>query len=372
MELPKSKIRLAILSPSRDAYSETFIQAHREIPGMDIRFYYQGFLPSRLEGKGDLINHSLASKVQRKLYKGVLSVSEQALASSFKKEGIQCVLAEYGPTAVVTLSVCETLKIPLVVHFLGYDASVYEVLEKNKQGYLRVFEYASSIIAVSHTMKRKLIELGCPQEKILYAPCGPNPSFFHNRPTYENKTLIGVGRFVDKKAPYYNILAFSKVLHKHPDAKLIIAGEGELFNTCKNLVGYLGVGNNVCLPGAVTSVEMQNYFADARAFVQHSITALNGDMEGTPVAVLEASAAGLPVVATRHAGIVDVVIHNETGLLCEEHDVAAMAENMGKILSNVELARELGMAGRHYVQENFSLDHHLSKLAMALQNAVNN
>ena len=73
-----------------------------------------------------------------------------------------------------------------------------------------------------------------------------------------------------------------------------------------------------------TIIELVQHLKSSTAFAQHSITAENGDMEGTPVGIVEASYAGLPVISTFHAGIPDVINNRETGLLVEEHDVEEM------------------------------------------------
>ena len=107
----------------------------------------------------------------------------------------------------------------------------------------------------------------------------------------------------------------------------------------------------------------------ARAFVQHSVVAIDGDSEGTPVAILEAGAAGLPVVATRHGGIPDVVVPGETGLLIREGDVCAMAECMARLAADPELAARLGSAARSRIRAEFSMDKSLSSLFQILDDA---
>ena len=114
-----------------------------------------------------------------------------------------------------------------------------------------------------------------------------------------------------------------------------------------------------------------NVFGSSLAFVQHSVTADDGDMEGTPVAILEAQAAGLPVVSTFHAGIPDVVQQNVTGLLVAEFDEAGMAAQMRRLLDQPDLAHALGSAGRKRLREHFSLEHHLTTLNNILNSAVN-
>jgi colanic acid/amylovoran biosynthesis glycosyltransferase len=369
-----SKINLAILSPSTDAYSETFIRAHKEIPGVAAKLYSGGFLPKRLEIKGYLepasVLRQILYRVMFRLRGHRLSYSEWVLLQSFKKEKIQVVLAEYGTTACYVLRICQIARIPLIVHFHGYDASKKEILQKYQFEYKAVFQYASAVIAVSKVMKNTLIQIGCLPEKIKLNPCGPNPLYFQLEPTFNEISFVSVGRFVDKKAPYYVVLAFNEVLKKYPNAQLVMIGEGPLLNSCKNLAHILGSEDQISFPGVLPMEVIQSHFKNALAFVQHSITADNGDMEGTPVAVLEASAAGLPVISTRHAGIPDAVIHGETGFLCAEHDVQQMAEYMMEVIENKALAKNVGQKGRALVRQEFTLEKHLKILSEAIKNTV--
>lgn len=367
-------MNLAIVSPNQNAYSETFIQAHKNIPGTNVKFYFGGGIPKELEGKGSIMSRKLTERlffiIRNKFFPSGLSCSEEYFMKSLKNEKIQCVLAEYGSTGVRVMPVCKKLKIPLIVHFHGWDASADEVIEKYGNDYKEVFNYASAVMAVSRVMEQKLLNLGCPRDKLVYNTYGPNNLFFDIEPAYSNKLFIGIGRFVDKKAPYYTILAFYKVLSKHPDAKLVLAGDGQLFNTCNNLVRFLKIEDSVSFPGVIKTDQFADYLKNAQTFVQHSVTALNGDMEGTPVAVLEASAAGLPVISTLHAGIPDVILNGETGLLVEEHDVDGMAENMIWVLDNPEESKLMGLKGKHRMKENFSMERHLRVLREVIVDSV--
>src|SRR5690606_12382105 len=157
-----------------------------------------------------------------------------------------------------------------------------------------------------------------PKEKIVYNPYGPNPDFLTLDLNYSKAQFIGIGRFVEKKAPHLTILAFHEVLKKHPEATLVLAGDGVLLDSCKDLVEALRIKESVFLVGQITPNKFQEYIKESVAFVQHSIKAQDGDMEGTPVSILEASGAGLPIISTFHAGIPDVILNNETGLLSTE------------------------------------------------------
>jgi glycosyltransferase involved in cell wall biosynthesis len=109
----------------------------------------------------------------------------------------------------------------------------------------------------------------------------------------------------------------------------------------------------------------------ARLYAQHSIEAASGDVEGTPVAVLEAGATGLPVVSTRHGGIPDVVRHGETGLLVEEGDVAGMARQMLRLLRDPTQAAALGDAARRHVRHHFSAERSNGRLWTIIEGSFN-
>ncbi len=354
---------IALLSPSENMYSETFIQAHKERLKGNIFYYYSGELPTKLEG-GIVINSRCSRIVD--IVKGhyrlnKFSLEEQALITSFKKNNIELVFAEFGFMAQKILPVCKTLGLPLIVHFHGLDATREDYL-KNTDYYKEVFAYAEFVVAVSKKMYRDLLEMGCQEHKLVYNVYGPNDDFFEVKPNFSNKQFICIGRFVDKKAPYYLILSFLEVVKKHPEAKLILAGDGDLWNTCKNLVKFYGLQSNITFPGVVSPQQFRQYLQESLALVQHSITAEDGNQEGTPVSILEASAAGLPILSTRHAGIPDVVEEGKTGLLVEEHDVAGMTANMLKLLENPELAMEMGKNGRANIKANFTMNRHIGVL----------
>jgi glycosyltransferase involved in cell wall biosynthesis len=366
--------KLAIVSPKQAEATETFIRAHRGIPGAEIKFYYDGIQQAKLEGQGMLLDLRLSSRVKKKLHNPLgkfgFSPAQEAVAKSFMKEEIDCILAEYGHTGVLIMPIAKALKIPLYVHFHGFDASMHSVIEELGESYREMFEVASGIFAVSERMREMLIDLGCPSGKVHLNTYGANPKFLEIRPSYSEKLLVGLGRFVDKKAPYYTILAFREVLEKHPDARLVIGGNGDLYDTCTNLVKYFKLEDKIALPGLLEPREYMDLLSKCRAFVQHSIRPSNGDMEGTPLAVLEAQAAGVPVIASKHAGIPDVVLHEKTGLLFEEHDVATMAAQMSKLLEDPETCALYGQAGRQRIIEKFSMERHLHVLSETMFNSL--
>lgn len=377
----KGKPVIALLAPIQNAYSETFIHAHKNYLNGEVKYFFGDWPPDQLEGFGYL-SQLRANSFWIRMYRKVLhkinphtiiSPAEwklRDLKAAFLQNKINIAFAEYGPMAAECLPVCKELKIPLIVHFHGFDASVKETLEHYARSYQEVFQYASAIVSVSNRMNETLLKLGANPDKLVYNPYGPNDLFFSVNPVWNKKIFLALGRFVEKKAPYLTLMAFKDVLEEHPDAVLCMGGDGPLIGVCLDLTEAWGIKDRVCFLGELTSEQVRENMANALAFVQHSVTAADGDSEGAPVAILEAEAAGLPIVATRHAGIPDIVIENETGFLVDEKDVSGMAACMSKLASNTELAKQMGYNARKRIRENFTMEKHISKLNELIEKAL--
>lgn len=360
-------LNIALFTPSIEAYSETFIQMHRYGISGHVKYYYGGHLPTHLDGEGALLkNMLLRNKFGRRLVRILLpsltrKYCQKALKRSLIENNVDAVICEYGPTAAESIGVCKELKIPQIVYFHGYDASVKGVLDKYKKEYSEVFSYAKYIIVVSDLMKRDLVALGSNPDKTIVNRCPPSNEYFNIclESDVRSPQFISVGRFVEKKAPHLTILAFDKVVKKHPQCKLFFCGNGPLLDKCINLVDQLGLSDSVVFMGIVNKNKIIEMFKSSTCYIQHSVTASNGDMEGTPVSIMEASAAGLPVISTFHAGIPEVIINNVTGYLVNENDIEGMSNAMLNIISDPANAIEMGLKGREFISENYTEDKHL-------------
>jgi glycosyltransferase involved in cell wall biosynthesis len=342
--------------------SEPFIRDHVErLPARTA--FLQGWMP--------LVGGKPALSRPRRLVHRALSllgehrdhVVSAAYAAAFRKTGAIAVLAEYAQAGILVLDACRIADVPLVVHFHGYDASVKDLLRREADAYRRLFAQAAAIVVVSRAMGQKLQGLGAPPEKLHYSPCGVDCTQFRGAsPAAAPPTFVAVGRLTEKKGPTHTLRAFAAVRREHPEARLRIVGDGPLRAECEALVEELGLGGSVTFLGVQPRRVIQEEMRAGRCFVQHSIEAASGDTEGTPVAVLEAGATGLPVVSTRHGGIPEVVIEGRTGLLVDEGDWPGMAQAMSTLAGDPQLAAQLGSAARQHVQEHFSIDRSIARL----------
>jgi colanic acid/amylovoran biosynthesis glycosyltransferase len=370
-----SRTNICLVLPSPVGYSESFLQAH--VDRLAVAVNYLGDFPIDVdEVFPKQICFDRTELVKRRVrvcwHRYFLNpVKKNALRRYFERHNINVVLAEYGLTGVGVFKLCKELNVPLVVHFHGYDAYASEVLARNEQPYKQMFDYASAIIAVSKHMVEQLIRLGAHAAKVVYNPYGVEISNFGQAGMLSSPSrVLSVGRFVEKKAPYLTILAFKKVLDRIPEARLVMVGAGPLHDVCSILIRALRIEHAVELKGIVDHAGVTALMQECGVFVQHSLVPSSGDTEGTPVSILEAGAAGLPVVSTRHAGISDVVIQGKTGFLVDEGDIDAMSEYLYQLLINPRLAKEIGENARQHVTTNYSMDRSIKNLRKAIERFI--
>lgn len=371
-------MRICITRSERHSYSETFIRD--QISGFsklaEVFTIHSGRLPERKENDSLLgpqifwVLHKIVKGItgQRNNYFGNYGVKKY-----LRDNHIDVVLANYGLSAAHLAPICRDLKIPLLVIFHGHDATDKKLLRQYVNKYRALFRYASSIVVVSNDMQKRIIQMGADQGKIQVVPCGVDLQKFKPLEVQRGRMFLAVGRFVAKKGPLLTIQAFNKVWKKNPDAMLIMVGAHKgLHEQCVQLVASLGMETAVVFPGILKQEDIRVFMGNASAFVQHSLTAPNGDMEGTPVSILEASATGLPVISTYHGGISDAVVHEKTGFLVQEGDISGMASYMTKILENPELGASMGKAGRLHIETHYDQVKQIGKLHALAAQAVKN
>jgi colanic acid/amylovoran biosynthesis glycosyltransferase len=357
--------------------SETFLRAHiTQLPVRTLPLIGNPGLRRCGDGAGPfLLSRGLVPRAWRWLVRrtGVDSIEAQdtrSLVRYLKSNSVDVVLAEYGPTGVSVADACARTGVPLVVHFHGWDAYALPRDPEIRTAYQRVFRTAAAIIGVSSGMVKQLIAIGAPEEKVVYNVYGTVLPDEHATPASAPPLYVAVGRLTPKKAPFATLLAFASVRREIPDARLEIIGDGPLRHTCEQMIRALKLDDSVVLHGVAEHARVFELLRSGRCFVQHSVVAPDGDSEGTPVAIIEAMAAGLPIVATRHAGIPDVVEEGRTGLLVDEYDVEGMTAAMLSVGRNPDYAQELGSNAREKVAESLTMQVSLARLANILSRAA--
>ena len=365
---------LLVFAPTRRAASETFIRANLRGLPFRVHAYFGDERPPMqplrcLYGVAVLISKVFTQLGWLRLASWPAAFVAQMIV---RRHHPDVVLAEFGFHAIRVMHVARWSGVPLVVHFRGSDASSESKFRRLEQRYRQLMQVASGFIVKSIPMRSTLQSLGAPPERVLISPSGADAALFHGAsPETAPPTFLVVGRFVPKKGPLLTIAAFERLLSQLPeslasDCRLVMVGDGPMLEEAKRLVLQQALTSQVRFVGVLCPAEIAALMRQVRGFVQHSLVAPDGDSEGSPVAVMEAQLSGLPVVATRHAGIPEVVIDGTTGLLVEEGDVPGMAEAMAQLVRDPQIAGRLGAAGQARMRGHFTVDHHLAAVSALL------
>jgi glycosyltransferase involved in cell wall biosynthesis len=193
--------------------------------------------------------------------------------------------------------------------------------------------------------KISVIPLGLELDDLL-AVKSPDRSFREALDWNSNEFVVGyVGRLVAIKDVSTLLTGFAGLLDRCPRARLVIVGDGVLRESLEKVANDLRIGSSVRFAGWKHDL--------ASVYGAMDVVALTSRNEGTPVALIEAMAAGVPVVATAVGGVPDVVKHNENGLLIPSGEPMSLADALYRVASDDELCRRLGAAGRREVALRF-------------------
>ena len=168
----------------------------------------------------------------------------------------------------------------------------------------------------------------------------------------EKPLLLFCGRLIQRKGIDVLLKAMPQILSQR-DVELVITGEGDRKAEWQELSKELGLQDSVRFAGFVSNEELGQLYRECDLYVHPAIYDDKGDTEGLGVVLIEALANRKPVVASRVGGIVDVILHEETGLLVPEKDPKALSEAVVRVLNHPSLAAELGKRGHQHAKELF-------------------
>ena len=382
-------MRIAVITERFDASIETFIWRHIRLLSADVvvenmdggGFEHTSWRPHlvsldhKVRSRESLARHMVRRLKEVSLGikapewpKGMAEIWEQYVYE--RKPDVA--LAEYGPSGIKAMEPCKKSDVPLVVHFHGYDASSLLRLKPYRRQLPALFDNAAAVVVVSQQMKQTLERLGCPSPKLHVIPCGAPVTEFTITDAVENQPcrFLAVGRLIAMKDPLLTLRAFARCVNYCPDVTLTMIGDGKLYEKAKKWVWNASIDGKVSLLGHQMIGVVREYMAQCSAFVQHSVTTSMGHVEGCPVSIAEAASSGLPIVATKHGGIPDEVVDEETGFLVEEGDWKTMGDRMVLLANNPELRRKMGLAGRRNIEQVGNLELQIQKLRVVLAKAA--
>lgn len=324
-----------------------------DLAGLDVRLLDHG--RSTTAGR-------VRYRIARLLRRGFPPITRQ-----FADVGAGVIHVHFGTDAVDLWPQVRALRIPLLVTLHGYDINIHRAWWEAGHGGIRRRTYPDQLlrmasdnrvgfIAVSDAIRRRAIEAGIPGAKVQVRYIGIDTRRFApgGLPLAQrDNCVLFVGRLVEKKGAACLVRAFAKVRDRVPDAGLVVVGDGPLRGDLERLASDLAVP--VRFLGAMDSDGILRQMHRARAFCLPSVTAGNGDAEGLPIVVLEAQAAGVPVITSARGAVGEAVLDGRTGHAFEEFDVDRLADLIVATLEHDEDATALAIRARRHVETLFDL-----------------
>ncbi len=275
------------------------------------------------------------------------------------REGARLIHAHLGWEGARAVDLAAAAGLPLVTTFYGRDAGRTPRQFWWRERYRALFTHGQAFVVEGPNLARTLEALGCPPGRVHVVHLGIDLArirFAPRRPDPDGGIEILVSSSLrPKKGVPSAVRAFAAVARRFPHVRLRILGDGPERRAVEAAARLSGLGERVTLAGYVPYEEHLAAMARAHLFLAASRTAPDGDTEGgAPVALIEAQAAGLPVISTRHADIPEVVADGESGLLAPEYDDGALTANLEWMLTHVEQWEAMGRAGRARMEREFS------------------
>lgn len=205
---------------------------------------------------------------------------------------------------------------------------------------------AKFVVAITHFCRSQLMLFSDPKHwsKIAIVHCGVTPDAYRREPGGTGKRVAFVGRLDPVKGALLLIEAMAQVLKTHPDATLTLAGDGPARAGAEARATELGIADAVRFAGFMTQGQVADLLANSDMLVLPSFA------EGLPVVYMEALASRIPVVASRVAGVQELVEDGVTGYTVPPGDVATLTDRMIRLMDDPAKARAMGEAGRRAVE----------------------
>ena len=302
--------------------------------------------------------------------KQVHPLEARQLAAFVENRDASLVHIYFGTVAARWIRYLRTETRPRIVSFHGVDVSS----NLRDSALRKIDEHTDLLLCRSQTLADALVERGIAAEKIrlnrtgIPVPDPPKPSCECD-PDSPLRVLQAC-RFIEKKGLDVTIEAIAGLRQENFDVRLTLAGDGPKLNALLTQVGELGLQDAISFPGFLNEAELSALMWQHDVFVHPSRITESGDREGVPNAILEAMAHNMPVIATRHSGIPEAVIHGESGLLIEKSSAPRLSEQLKTLAKDRELRLRFGKAGRAHVVREFSLDANRRNLEASYNEAI--
>ncbi len=279
------------------------------------------------------------------------------LAREAQKQGVSHIHAHFSVNAAtIGLAISRLLGI-------GYSFTVHNNIFTDRLILREKLEAADFIISISEYSRDFLLQFAPDlpnlREKFRIVHCGISPkTFVPNRPVTTEKTphIVYLSSLAERKGMPVLVEACHILRGRGREFRCTIAGGGEQWFLLQDMIAKYQLQDVVSTPGRYLQEQIRDYLNSADVFVLPCVTASNGDIDGIPVALMEAMAMQVPVVSTTVSGVPELIEDGVSGLLVSERDSEQLANAIERILDDPDFATQLGKNGRAKVSQAFNLD----------------
>ena len=304
---------------------------------------------------------------------GTQGTEKNRIVEVLHENQVSAVLCHFGQSALRLLPACEAADIPIVAHFHGQDISSGLNNRWYRWSLKKMLPRFAAVVCVGSQQMQRLRDLGVPADRLHLVPCGaPSACFPLSRrcPDPKSTTYICVSRLVESKGVAHCIGAFALAAEKLAGSQLIVVGDGDVRDSLETLVRELGISASVHFAGSCSEEEVRSLLKKSDVFLQHSLDHSSGWFEGFGVAVAEAASIGLPVIVSACGGLMDQVVHGETGIIIPQKDEEAMADAMVQLGRDAQLRAWMGDNGRQRMLVHFDTTTQVEKLERVLLSVI--
>jgi colanic acid/amylovoran biosynthesis glycosyltransferase len=393
------KLKIAIVINSFPKLSETFVL--NQITGLmdlghsvDIYSRAHPIRPIEKESHGDVIKYKLLNKtyyldkISRsyllRIFQGVLIIArnlknfvvvirslnifkygKDALTLNllfriepFLGKSYDIIQCHFGPSGNFGVILKEMgIGKRLVTMFHGYDIRLG--IKNKGEIYRELFLSGDCFLANSLYSYKNLLQFGANPRKVFHHSVGVDIGRFSLRSNFSefgkrnSIIILTVARLSEEKGLKWAIKAIRKLLDRNPefDVKYCIVGDGPQYTELKKLSQKLGLEKKVFFLGGMKQTEVIQEIHKADIFLLPSIE------EAFGLVLLEAQAAGLPVIATSVGSVADAIKDNQSGFIIPSGDDEAIADKLTYLIKNKELWPSMGKIGREFVKSNYDNKH---------------
>jgi len=295
----------------------------------------------------------------------------------FRDVRFSLVHAHFATGAVYALPYAQRFELPFVVTFHGYDVPLLWNAQRFEPEFWpfllhskEVLERMTLGLCASTDLKELLISHGVPEDKLRVHRLGIDLSRFNPKSVRPEGPvrLCVVARFVEKKGIEYAIRAYAP--HASEDVLLDIIGDGPLDGELRALVARLGLERFVSFLGVLRPEEVAERVSASDVLLAPSVVTRSGDRESGLIVAKEAAACGVPVIATVHGGLPDIVEDGRTGFLVPERDVQRLSERLGRLIADPALRRQMGGAARLKMEREYDVRERVTELEGLYDEAI--